>query len=360
LELERIGDRASFDAMRPAWDALRRDDPYATIFLSSSWLRAFLDISPTPWTILALREADRLVAALPISVRGMPHARVPIARELTFATAPFADYQGLLCRPEDEDAAVARFADALFAQGWERATFPDVADPRIERLIDALRARGARVRELESTPCNVIDLPATFDEFLARLSKPTRRRTTRPLRVIFEDLPDARMTDATPADADEHIDAMLRVNALRWGTTSLRVDRFRRLFRATFDEGCLRITIIWDGERPIAGGAAFVDPERGVYGAYMVGHDPAYADLSPGRGILGGRIREAIEGGFRIFDFMRGNEEYKSSYASRQRWNRHFVLTRPGLRTAALHVAAPLYQRLRERWLRSRWHPPAG
>ncbi len=33
-----------------------------------------------------------LVAALPISIRGTPHQRLPIARELTFATDPFADY----------------------------------------------------------------------------------------------------------------------------------------------------------------------------------------------------------------------------------------------------------------------------
>ncbi len=347
MELTRIGDLAAFDEIRSRWDDLRRADRYATVFLSSAWLRAFFATSPVPWSVLVLRDGDRLVAALPISIRGTPHPRLPVARELMFAADPFADYNGLLCRDEDEAEALAALARALRAMSWNTAEFRDAADPRIASLLTLVCADGAVLHEAEPTSCSVIELPETWDAYLASLSKATRRSTLRLLRALGDDLPHGRISSATPADAAEHISALLEVNARRWGTTAVRTERFRRLFHAAFAEGCLRVTILWDGDRPFAGGAAFVDPERRVYGAYMVGHSAEYGRFSPGKGILASTVQDAIAEGYATFDFMRGGESYKSSYATMERQNRHFSLVRPGVRTVALRLLSPAFAAIR-------------
>lgn len=343
-----------FDRLRAEWDDLRRADPYGTVFLSWGWLRAFFSMSPTPWSILTLREDDELVAAFPISIRPAPHRTLPIARELTFASAPFADYQGLLSRPEHEAEALAAFADMVLSARWERAQFSDVRDPRIAELVRRLGASGIATRETEPTPCSVIDLPGDFESYLSSLSKPTRRGTLRPVKVMNEELPGWRFSDATAENADAHIEATIHVNNLRWGGSPLRSERLRRLLRAAFAEGCLRVTVLWDGDRPFGAGAAFVDPERSTYGAYLVGHDPEYARFSPGKAILASRIREAIEGGFRIFDFMRGGESYKASYATREVHNRHFSLVRHTARAALLSVVQSGYSAVRAAIVRLR------
>ncbi len=348
---------SDFDALRPAWDELRRSDPQATVFLSSGWLRAFLSMSPTPWSILTLREGGRLIAALPLSLRAAPHRRVPIARELTFASEPFADYQGLLCAPGHEDAAIEAFASMVRAMPWDRARFPDVQDARFAAVVDRLEADGITVERTVAPPCSIIDLPADWNTYLATLSKPTRRGTLRPLKVLAAELPEFRISDATPQDAEAHIAAMLDISAMRWGSTRARRRKYERLFRAAFAEGCLRISIMWDGAHPFAGGAAFVDAVRGTYGAYQVGHDPAYRRFSPGKAILAARIREAIEGGYRVFDFMRGDESYKSSYATREVSNVHYTLRRRGLRGSLLRLADPSYAAMRAAYARLRLRP---
>jgi CelD/BcsL family acetyltransferase involved in cellulose biosynthesis len=345
---------SDFDALRPHWDELRRSDLHASLFLSSGWLRSFLAMSPTPWSILTLRDGGRLIAALPVSLRAAPHRRVPLARELTFASEPFADYQGLLCAPGREDAAIEALAAMVRAMPWDRARFPDVQDPRFAAFVDRLATGGATVERTVAAPCSIIDLPDDFETYLATLSKPTRRGTLRPLKVLAAELPGFRVSDATAESAEEHIRAMLDISALRWGSTPARRRKYERLFRAAFAEGCLRISIMWDGAHPFAGGAAFIDAERGTYGAYQVGHDPAYNRFSPGKAILATRIREAIEGGYRVFDFMRGGESYKSSYANREVSNVQYTLRRRSLRGALLRLADPGYAAARAAYARVR------
>jgi CelD/BcsL family acetyltransferase involved in cellulose biosynthesis len=351
IPIETLG---AFDAIRPEWDELRRADPHATVFLTSGWLRAFLSMSPTPWSILTLRAGGVLVAALPISMRGAPHHRLPLARVLTFASAPFADYQGMLCRPEYEDAAIEAFAETLRALAWQRADFPDVRDPRIGALAHRLSGAGTLLHELPAAPCHRIDLPPAWDAYLATLSKPTRRATLRPAKQMAEELPAARTSFAEAANLDLHIDALLRLNALRWGTSGARQEKFRRLFRAAFAEGCLRIAMLWDGERPIGAGAALVDAERGYYGWYLIGHDPEYARFSPGKAALASGIQDALGVGCRTFDFMRGGEGYKSSYATGESTNAHFTLRRRGARAALLRAIEPGYMALRSALVRLR------
>ncbi len=345
---------AAFDAIRPEWDALRRADPYATVFLTSGWLRALLSMSPAPWSILTLRSGGALVAALPVSVRGAPHARLPLAHELTFASAPFADYQGMLCLPDHESAAIEAFAELLGALRWQRADFPDVRDPRIGKLVRRLGEAGASLRELPDAPCCAITLPSEWSAFLATLSKPTRRATLRPAKQMAEELTCPRTTFAGDADLEPHLEAVLHLNALRWGGNAARYEKYRRLLRGAHDAGCLRIAVVWDDRRPIAAGAAFVDRERGTYGSYLVGYDPAYARFSPGKALLASGIEDAIAGGYREFDFMRGGEGYKSSYATHEAVNAHYTLRRRGARAALLRAIEPGYAALRRALVRLR------
>jgi CelD/BcsL family acetyltransferase involved in cellulose biosynthesis len=358
VERMRVQGLDAFDAFRAQWDRLFVADPSSHVFLSSAWLRAFLPNAPHRWSILALREGDELIAALPISLRGAPHHKLPIAHELTFASVPFADYQGMLCRLGREDDAVDAFAAMLNALSWERASFPDTADPRIGALVAKL---GGAARSVEGSPCSAIDLPAEWPDFLARLSKPTRRGLVQPLKTIEEKLPAARFSSSTEpgADAGVHIDAMLRVNQLRWGGNQTRKERYTRILRAAHEQGCLRVTILWDGERPIAGATMFRDEAHGVIALYLVGHDPEYARASPGKALLAAVIRDAIGGGSRVLDLLRGDDSYKSSFVNRTSTNTDYTVARRGARALLYRTLEPAFASLRAALTRLRPRPAA-
>jgi CelD/BcsL family acetyltransferase involved in cellulose biosynthesis len=61
--------------------------------------------------------------------------------------------------------------------------------------------------------------------------------------------------------------------------------------------------------------AAFLCLEYGgSVGLYNSGFDPARAVLAPGIVLLAHVIRDAIDRGFPIFDFLRGEEPYKYGF----------------------------------------------
>jgi hypothetical protein len=187
-------------------------------------------------------------------------------------------------------------------------------------------------------------LPADYETFLAGLSKPTRRSTQRLLKGLADDNPDVLVSGPDAGgDLDAHVDAMVALNGDRFGSTSLRRDRLRALLRAAHATGCLHLRVVWDGPRPVAAGAAFVDPVRGTFGLYLIGHDRRYDRHSPGKGIIGLMVRDAIERGYREFDFLRGGEAFKGSYADVAVPNRHWRLRRPSLRNVLLDAALPAY-----------------
>jgi CelD/BcsL family acetyltransferase involved in cellulose biosynthesis len=160
-----------------------------------------------------------------------------------------------------------------------------------------------------------------------------------------EDLPAFRVSSPTAADVDEHVEGMVRLHHARWGG-SLRTTRakYGALHRAAFDAGCLRLIVLWDGTRPIAGAASFVDDAHATYALYQLAFDGAYAKYSPGKGAVGLAIRDAIERGYRVFDFGRGDEAYKRSYAPDALVTTHYRVGRGGIRSSLFGVIHPAYR----------------
>jgi len=337
-----------FRAERERWERLYRADAHSHVFLSWSWLYAYLSTSSPGWTIVVLRDGDELVAALPLRRSAVPSRFLPIARQITFASTPYGDYQGMLCRPESEHVALRGFERALLAMRWERASFPDVVDARFVRLLDTLRGDVAAVELTGMTRSPRVDLPPTWDEFARTLGSGTRATTTRCVPRLARDVAEFRVTTPSEGDADAHIDAIVRLRHVRWGG-NLATARatYGRLYRAAYDAGCLRAIVMWDGTRPIAGSASFVDPVHGTYNLYQLSYDKAYARYSPGKGVVGLAIRDAIEHGFRVFDFLRGDEPYKSLYAPGAWTTSHHRVTRRSVRSSLFGAVNPAYRTLK-------------
>lgn len=344
MEVERITRLADLDAERTRWEAVEQQDPHATVFTSWRWLRAYLPVARYRWQVLVLREGADTVAYLPIAYGGSF-----FDRELYLGGNPVADYAGMIALPERAEAAVSAFADVLCAEPWDGFNVCDVVDPRIEMLVRRLEDRGLRLQSTEETRCLSCALPDSWEKYITDcISAKTRVNTVRVERRMAEALPGFRISEPCDDDIDAHVEAMITVNHKRWGGNFAKARRtYGRLFRNAYDAGVLRMFLYWDGTKPIAGATAFTDRLRSSFGLYMIGFDEEYDKLSPGKGIIGRAIRSAIESGYERFDFLRGDEPFKARYASEAHITRHFRLTRPGLRAAAIAFAVPKWRTLK-------------
>ena len=122
---------------------------------------------------------------------------------------------------------------------------------------------------------------------------------------------------------------------------------FGRLFRDAFERGCLRMIIAWDGERAIAGAASFVEDVHKTYNLYQLAYDREYGRFSPGKVVASLAIRDAIEREYAVFDFLRGDEQYKRWYAQDVVTTSHYRMMRRTIRSVAYDGVYPVYRALK-------------
>ena len=350
IAIERIGTEDALDRLRPQWEELYARDEHRSVFLSWPWLRSYLPTGRYAWSILLARDGTELIALLPVARSGFPHRSLSLDRELHMGANPAADYTGMLCLPGREHEAIAAFAGVIARDAWENFNLSDTRDPRMEQLARqiAARVRGT-FEQLGDERCMYIELPATWDEYLRGLPKDSRRKTLRVMRLVAE-LPGYRVTEATAADFEQHVEILFRLKIARFGG-ALRRFRARNgtFFRNAFAAGALRIFVMWDGERPVSATAIFVDEARESFNIYMRGHDAEYDRRGPGRAMTGLMIQRAIEDGYRRFDFLRGDYPYKHDFTDTSVSLRHYRVTRPGLRARAVNALRPAFAALKLR-----------
>jgi CelD/BcsL family acetyltransferase involved in cellulose biosynthesis len=105
-------------------------------------------------------------------------------------------------------------------------------------------------------------------------------------------------------------------------------------FRRCFESGFLWLAIMWAGAVPIAGLGAFVDRHGKTFSYWIGGYNDDFSKLSPGTVMVGHSVRHAIEEGFQVYDFLRGDESYKFSFGAVERANANCMITRRSLRLA--------------------------
>jgi CelD/BcsL family acetyltransferase involved in cellulose biosynthesis len=356
MERLQITAAEDFARERGRWEQLYERDEHAQVFLSWAWLRSYLPIAPPGWRIVLLSEGDELVAALPVAIRPVPNRFLPLARELTFASDPLGDYQGMLCLPGREHDAARALAAELSQLHWDRAAFREVVDDRISGMLAGVAATAMTVeREQRSLQ---IALPATWEAYLASVGSSTRRNIQRTLRQLQADLPALRITRAGDGDLEAHIEALLALNHERWGGNLSRARaRYGTLFRNAFANGCLHLIAIWDGAIPIGAAAFFVDHHRKTFNGYQTGFDARYGRLSPGKASMLIGIRDAIELGYATYDFLRGDESYKEAYTSGVTMRTDVRIVRNGLRTKLFETLQPSYHALKAVAVRAVYGP---
>jgi CelD/BcsL family acetyltransferase involved in cellulose biosynthesis len=333
-----IDDMAQFDRLQSNWNTVYAADNNAQVFLSWPWLRAYLTVTPYTWFVLALRsdESSSHVAFLPLARNVVRRASIPIERALHMGGNPLADFTGLLCMPECESVATTMFAEHVQDRlVWDKFHASDVYDARFQASLQQFPADRFSTTNTDKVPCPYIVLPSTWEEYCSSyLGATTRQLIRRRMRQV-ESLPQYRVSDAHVDNLDQHIETLLWLNHLRWGQDLATFRRtFTGFFRACFSTGCLWLRVIWDGETPVAALAAFVDVIKGTFSYYMGGFNPKYQKISPGKAMTGHCIRYAIENGFTTFDFLRGGEEYKRSFGSRERIGESVVISRRNFRNA--------------------------
>jgi CelD/BcsL family acetyltransferase involved in cellulose biosynthesis len=211
-------------------------------------------------------------------------------------------------------------------------------------LIDRLRGPGLQLHEREYNRNPGIELPSSFEDYLATL--PQTRRTN--LRRRLRHLDDGELELREVTLADELGPAVARWHELRvrqWDTLGKplmrehRSARFRNFFTDLLRELVpAGLALMWEFRQAgelVGSYVNFVDA-RAFY-QYLGGFEPSASGLGIGKIATGLGIRSSIEGGRQYYDFLLGAESYKYWYGATDRESVSLVL---GSRRSRSHAAA--------------------
>ena len=327
------------------WDRLARGVPFRSWAWASNWWRHYghdpgEPRSKTSLFILGvLDRAGELIGIAPWYVEKSA-AGGRVVRFLGTGEV-CSDYLSVLSRPGMEDPVTTALADWLSRAHFARAEQPagtdqnrwdlleltgvDGEDAAVRRLAERLEARGNTVRRRAGPNCWRIELSASWEEYLDRLSKDHRKQIRRSVRGL---LASGRVTvhsvervEDLPRAQDVLIDLHQRRRRSLGEPGCFTSSRFTAFHRQVMPDllrnGQLHLDWLELDGRPVA--AEYRLAGQGVVYAYQAGVDPDSLEHSPGRLSHITVLRRAIEQGYRAVDFLRGDEPYKAHWRAEPR-----------------------------------------
>jgi hypothetical protein len=239
------------------------------------------------------------------------------------------DHSTLICRAADSQFVADALAKALTEThcDWDRLdlTAVDADDAAINALVAALSARDCTVTRHPTGHCWILDLPRTWDEYLASVSKSHRKQLRQLERRVLNSTHAAwhcvtsteELAAAWPILVDLHQRRRQSLGEPGCFASQRFHDFHRDLAERLLERGQLRLSWLAVDGQPIAAEYHFAGPTA-TY-AYQGGVNPTRLADEPGRLSTILCLRAAIAEGHRHFDFLRGDEPYKAHWRATPR-----------------------------------------
>lgn len=296
-----------------AWDELHARTGFRSPFLNWIWQREWAEAFAAGHRLEIWRvaDADGLVAVLPLYEADRGVFRMLGGVEIS-------DYLDLIAvAGRENDAWAALLGARPPGTVWDLHAVPG-ASPTVTAMPALAGSAGLEAKVAVEDRCPVLDLPATWEAYLAGLSGKHRHELTRKMRRLEREAPGATPSCAATPDAiaarlDDFLELHRRSRVGKARFMDARMEAFfRRAVARLAERAMARLWLLDATGGPLA---AFITIEwNGTVGLYNSGFDPARAQLSPGLVLLAHLVRDAIERGQRRFDFLRGEERYKYEF----------------------------------------------
>ena len=328
LQVVLARDESQLQGLCAEWNALAGDVPFRTWEWTRTWWQHYRDTSSELFTLLVLDDRGNLVGIAPWYVTRSPRE----GRTLRFLGSGevCSDYLTILCQTDACELVVERLADWLAmeaADEWHLLELDGAAesDATVVRLCERMAERGHLVDRQADMSCWRTELPGDWNEFVAGLSKSRRERTRALLRKTVDKGRVVMRQVQTESELPRGFDVLIELHQRRRRSLSQpgcfasgRFTRFHREMASQFlAAGKLRLS--WwelDG-RPLAVSYSFAGGDTVYY--YQGGFEPELASESPGWIGAASDLKLAIEQGYRAYDFLRGDESYKTSWQATAR-----------------------------------------
>ena len=291
------------------WDGLAEKSSTATFFQTQDWLTLWLKHFPIKEKILGVFDGEELIGIAPFSIDNQKIDLLGVTKVVG-------------------GELVSDFGDIIAKTSYEKNVWEEVlakckvqsAKCKIELdfiredspSFGILQELGGKAEEIDVAP--YIDLPKSWEDYLASLGRHNRHELRRKMRKLGN----ATVMRGNLSDIDEFFRLMTLGNEQKRNFLKPDIKGFFQDVITLFSpKDMLEISFLEYEGRKIATTLYFVF--KGEVLLYNSGFDPKYSHLSPGLILKAYAIKEAIEKGRKRFDFLRGGERYKYDLGGKER-----------------------------------------
>jgi tetratricopeptide (TPR) repeat protein len=346
MQIDIIDNFEIFKKIRKNWNSVYTADPQAQFFLSWVWLSGWLQMVAEPWFILAAKSDTHdssYVAFFPLKVTLKQQDGGRFDTQLCMAGNSMADYTGLICLPGYEEEVIPAFAAYIQQQlVWSSLNVKNIleTDTRMSLFLRNFSGDGFdfsqhrfqnQGEDTDNYIAPYVSFGDNWDQYLQNyVGSNTRQKIRRFLRKI-ESSDEFHLTHVDADNLESHIEILLNFWKSRWrdkkGDECDVIHNYvRTILLHCFENNCLYLPVLWKGKTPLGAIANFVDVQQKSMLFVISGRDQTFNNPPPGLILHADAIRYAIQNRFKIYDFLRGNEEYKYSFGAKERHIQHIVI----------------------------------
>ena len=307
------------DFVRRDWTETVRADASGTFFHMPAYLKLYWEeFGQDAGLVLAFgEEGDATIGAC---------AFERIGQELRFlGGTEVTDYMG----PVAPDASREEFASEMVASlasrdDWTSADLRNVPEDSawLPLLARAAAAQGLWHQVEEQDECPFLNLPATWDDYLAGLTPKLRHEVKRKARRLASEGGAPRLVFATADTLAEDLNLFIALHRSSEGPKGRFMQPgmeifFRRLGEEFIEQRIFRLAFVEVGGKKVAGAVGFRSGD--TFCLYNSAFDHRHRELSPGMVLVGELIRACIEEGLSGYDMLKGGLAYKYRFGARPR-----------------------------------------
>jgi len=300
----------SFDSLFSFWNESDQRLNWSPVFILPVWLKVWWQVFGDEAEIYlnAVKQDDEVIGIAPLKVKE--------GKASFIGSADVCDYLDFIIAPGMEPVFFSVLLDNLKQNNISHLDLESLRPDStvLTSLVDIARNRGYRVSSRQVDVSLELELPATWEDYLALLNAKQRHEVRRKLRRLEEAGRVEYRFVSDVAGVRDSMDAFLKM------FTESREDKadflderresfFRLMADAMAEAGLLKLGIL-DIDSVPAAMIIYFDYNNCIY-LYNSGYEPRYNSLSAGLMSKVLCIRESIENGRSKFDFLKGDEIYK-------------------------------------------------
>jgi len=339
VQIDIINTVVKFKKLKKNWVEVYSVDKDSTVQRSWSWMKGWIECTQLDWFLLAAKKTGNahyvgfMMLAYDKSRQG--------SKKIYIGGHPWAARTGVICLPEYENKTLKIFANYLKSElAWNVLDLSDTYDAKIIKLLNYFPKFKFHIKQKKNTSCPELELVNDWDSYVREyLSTSKAKKLRYYLRRVEKEL-DYRIVRISDGNFENDITILLELWQSRFGKrTEEDLHQIKTLFKVCSVENAFWYELIFDGDVAVAGLAAFTDEIKGCFSPFIIVHNEKYSKYSLGKVIVANSLQYVFDKKYMVYDFGRGDSEYKSWFGAISRENNNYVINR--MTTGAI-VKAPI------------------